>query len=278
MNETLTGKTVVVTGASSGVGAAAARQLAALGATVAVVGRDHGRTMDVAEQCSGRGRAFVADLSSLASVAELASRLAETYPVIDVLANNAGFIAASKELTVDGIETTFAVNHVAPFLLTQLLDANLRASTDARVITTSSTVHSSGKLDRPFDRDAKWTSWGAYGDSKLANIAFTAELARRMQGSKVIASCFHPGVVHTGFGRDKGLIAAFQKALGPIFLLTPEKGADTLVFLASDSGAASNNGKYWVKRRVVATAMTEDRAAAETLWTRTAALVDRSTS
>lgn len=166
------GRTVVVTGASSGIGAAAARSLADAGATVAVVGRNPARTNDVANECLGRGRAFVADMSSLASVAELAEELADAYPVIDVLANNAGFIAAKHELTVDGIESTFAVNHVAPFLLTRLLMPNLRASSEARVITTSSSVHTTGRLDRPFNPDLKWSSWGSYGDSKLANIAF----------------------------------------------------------------------------------------------------------
>ena len=166
----MAGKNVVVTGASSGIGAAAAKALAGAGAVVAVVGRDARRTEAVARQCGGQGRAFVADMSSLAAVAELAAELAAAYPVIDVLANNAGFIAANKQLTVDGIESTFAVNHVAPFLLTRLLDSNLRASGEARVVTTSSAAHSSGHLSRPFESSAKWTSWGAYGDSKMANI------------------------------------------------------------------------------------------------------------
>ena len=270
------GKTVVVTGESSGIGAAAARALADLGATVAVVGRNPERTGEVAQQCLGRGRAFVADMSSLDAVAALAEQLAAAYPVIDVLANNAGFIAAKNEPTVDGIESTFAVNHVAPFLLTRLLEPNLKASSEARVVTTSSAAHKTGRLDRPFDPNAQWTSWGAYGDSKLANIAFTTELDRRMAGTTVGANCFHPGVVHTGFGRDKGLLALLQSTMGRFLLISPEKGADTLVFLASAPEAVRTTGKYWVKRKVKSPAPAgHDATSAQLLWSQTAALVSK---
>jgi NAD(P)-dependent dehydrogenase (short-subunit alcohol dehydrogenase family) len=272
--ENMQGMIVVVTGASSGIGAAGARALANAGATVAVVGRDKDRTNQVAQECLGKGRAFVADMSSLASVVALAHELAEAYPVIDVLANNAGFIAAKDEKTVDGIESTFAVNHVAPFLLTRLLEPNLQASVQARVITTSSSAHNTGKLDRPFDSGAKWSSWGAYGDSKLANIAFTAELDRRMQGTNVSANCFHPGVVHTGFGRDKGMLSLLQNTLGRYFLITAEKGADTLVYLASDPEATKTTGKFWVKRKVAKpSAEGSDSAGAKVLWDKTEALI-----
>lgn len=268
------GKIVVVTGASSGIGAAAARTLANAGATVAVVGRDKDRTNQVAQECLGNGRAFVADMSLLASVVALAKELAEAYPVIDVLANNAGFIAAKDEKTVDGIESTFAVNHVAPFLLTRLLEPNLQASDQARVITTSSSAHNTGKLDRPFDSNAKWSSWGAYGDSKLANIAFTSELDRRMRGTNISANCFHPGVVHTGFGRDKGMLSLLQNTLGRYFLITAEKGADTLVYLASDPEATKTTGKFWVKRKVTKpSSQGSDTNAAKVLWEKTEALV-----
>jgi NAD(P)-dependent dehydrogenase (short-subunit alcohol dehydrogenase family) len=272
--ESMRGKIVVVTGASSGIGAAGARALANCGATVAVVGRDKQRTNQVAHECLGNGRAFVADMSSLTSVVALAKELAEAYPVIDVLANNAGFIAAKDEKTVDGIESTFAVNHVAPFLLTRLLEPNLRASAQARVITTSSSAHNTGKLDRPFDTNAKWSSWGAYGDSKLANIAFTAELDRRMKGTNISANCFHPGVVHTGFGRDKGMLSMLQNTLGRYFLITAEKGADTLVYLATDPEGTKTTGKFWVKRKVMKpSAEGSDTNGAKVLWDKTEALV-----
>ncbi len=267
-------KTVVITGASSGIGAAAARAIAQAGARVAVVGRNPTRTKEVAEECMGRGRAFVADMSSLASVAELAEELTSAYPIIDVLANNAGFIADKRVLTVDGIESTLAVNHVAPFLLTQLLEPNVKAADHGRVITTSSSAHTTGRLDRLFDSNAKWSSWGAYGDSKLANIAFTSELDRRFAGTNATANCFHPGVVHTGFGRDKGLISMFQNTLGKLVLLTPEKGADTLVYLASSDEALKTHGKFWVKRKVKSPSPAgQDAVAASLLWTQTAALV-----
>ncbi len=272
--ESIKGKVVVVTGASSGIGAAGARALAEAGATVAVVGRNKERTNQVAQECLGNGRAFVADMSSLASVATLAKELAEAYPVIDVLANNAGFIAPKDEKTIDGIESTFAVNHVAPFLLTRLLEPNLHASAQARVITTSSSAHNTGKLDRPFETNAKWSSWGAYGDSKLANIAFTAELDRRMQGTNVSANCFHPGVVHTGFGRDKGILSLLQNTLGRYFLISAEKGADTLVYLAYSDEASKTTGKFWVKRNVrKPSAEGSDTNGAKVLWDKTEALI-----
>jgi NAD(P)-dependent dehydrogenase (short-subunit alcohol dehydrogenase family) len=272
--ENMQGKVVVITGASSGIGAAGARALANAGATVAVVGRDRDRTNHVAQECLGNGRAFVADMSSLASVAALAKELAQAYPVIDVLANNAGFIAAKDEKTVDGIESTFAVNHVAPFLLTRLLEPNLQASARARVITTSSSAHNTGKLDRPFETNAKWSSWGAYGDSKLANIAFTTELDRRMQGTKISANCFHPGVVHTGFGRDKGLLSLLQNTIGRLILISAEKGADTLVYLASDQEAVKTTGKFWVKRKVVKPSTAGlDVDGAKIHWEKTEALI-----
>lgn len=267
------GKTVVITGASSGIGAAAARRLADMGATVAVVGRDPERTRAVADECLGRGRAFIADMSSLAAVAALAAELAGVYPVIDVLANNAGFIAAKRELTVDGIESTIAVNHVAGFLLTRLLEPNLKASSQARVVTTSSAAHRTGRLDRVFDTTARWSSWGAYGNSKLANIAFTTELDRRMKGSTVSANCFHPGLVRSGFGRDKGLLSLAIGATGGLFMLTPEKGADTLVYLATETEPAQVTGRYWVRRHAHQTATAgRDPKTVERLWTETAAL------
>ena len=267
------GKTIVITGASSGIGAAAARRLADMGATVAVVGRDAERTRSVAGECLGRGRAFVADFSSLDSVAALAAELGDAYPVIDVLANNAGFIAAKRALTVDGIESTIAVNHVAAFLLTRLLDANLKASPQARVVTTSSAAHRTGRLDRVFDSTARWSSWAAYGNSKLANIAFTTELDRRMQGTTVSANCFHPGLVRTGFGRDKGLLSLAISATGGLGMVSPEQGADTLVFLAAEDEPARVHGRYWVRRRPHQSANAgRDPKTIERLWTETAAV------
>ena len=267
------GKTIVITGASSGIGAATARRLADMGAAVAVVGRDPERTRAVADECLGRGRAFVADLSSLDAVATLAAELGDAYPVIDVLANNAGFIAAKRELTVDGIESTIAVNHVAGFLLTRLLDANLKAAPQARVITTSSAAHRTGRLDQVFDTTGRWSSWGAYGNSKLANIAFTTELDRRMKGTTVSANCFHPGIVRTGFGRDKGLLSLALSATGGIGRVSPDQGADTLVYLAIDEEPARVTGRYWVRRRPHQAANSgRDPKTIDRLWTETAAL------
>lgn len=263
------GRTVVVTGASSGIGRAAARELALLGAEVAVVGRDRERTEAVAAETGGR--AFLADFDRLESVHELAEALLGAYPTIHVLANNAGGMAG-RGLTTDGNGITFQRNHLAAFLLTNLLLERLRetaASAPAgsvRVIQTSSGANTSGRV-RLDDLDglrSPWLAgWPAYSAVKLENILFTRELARRSVGSGVGTWAFHPGFVATGFGGTNPLIT-----LGKRLALSPEEGAQPLVRLAAVAQVAAPSGNYF--SRLTAPGRTarqaDDADLARALW------------
>ena len=266
------GTVVVVTGASSGIGAAGARELADRGATLAVVGRNERRTRDVALECGPQATPFIADFASLASVQALGNSLLSAYPRIDVLVNNAGFIAGRFERTVDGIESTMAVNHVATFLLTRLLEDRLRANRGSRVITTSSVAHASSHLHvEDFDGEFNWRAFRAYSRSKLANVLFTRELAVRWPG--VAANCFHPGVVDSGFGDSNPMLKFFMPVVR-LGLIGPEKGARTMVQLASAPEGGTVTGEYWVRGKVSKTsAQGNDMALANRLWERTEEMV-----
>jgi retinol dehydrogenase-12 len=263
------GKVCVVTGATSGIGAAAA--LARLGATVVLVGRDRGRTEAAAAEIgSVRGsppRAEVADLASLEQVRGLAGRLAGLER-IDVLVNNAGLVLGERRITPDGFEYVFALNHLAPFLLTSLLLPKLTASAPARVVTVTSDAHSAARLDLSDPNlERRWDSWRSYANSKLANILFTRELARRLDGTGVTANCAHPGVVRTGFGREARPLLKLGVTIARPFMLSPERGADTIVYLASSPDVADQTGGYYVKRqRREPSAAARDDAAARQLW------------
>jgi retinol dehydrogenase 12 len=265
------GKVCVVTGATSGIGKAAATALARLGATVVLVGRDRGRTeaaaAEIGSVSASPPRAEIADLASLEQVRGLAERLAGLQR-IDVLINNAGLVLTERRITPDGFEHVFTVNHLAPFLLTNLLLPKLTASAPARVVTVSSDAHSAARLDLGDPNlGSGWDRWRSYANSKLANILFTRELARRLDGAGVTANCAHPGVVRTGFGRDvRGLMKAGITIARP-FMLSPERGADTVVYLASSPDVADQTGGYYVKRqRREPSADARDDAAARKLW------------
>jgi NAD(P)-dependent dehydrogenase (short-subunit alcohol dehydrogenase family) len=243
----------VVTGATSGIGRAAASELARRGARVAVHGRSREkceRTVAEIKAESGNDRveAFVADLNSQEQVRALAAALLERYPKIHVLLNNAGLLNASFSETVDGIETTLAVNHLAPFMLTNLLLDRLKESQPARIVNVASEAHRFGTLDLEDleFRRRKYRSLQVYGVSKLLNVLFTHELARRLEGTQVTANALHPGVVNTGLG-DNNPPSLLLRAMRMLkFLMrTPEKGAETAVFLASSPDAADVTGKYW---------------------------------
>jgi NAD(P)-dependent dehydrogenase (short-subunit alcohol dehydrogenase family) len=268
------GKQVLLTGATNGIGLAAAVELARRGAKLAIVARSR----EKAEEAVGRIKAATpgatidvleADLASKASVRKLAAEALERYPRIDVLVNNAGAINVERQLTNDGIELTWAVNHLAPFLLTTLLEDRLKGSAPARVITTSSNAHQGAHI--PFDDLAGERSYGLqgferYGQSKLANILFTRELARRLEGTGVTAYCYHPGLVNTGFNHNNGLLMGIGMAIVRPFSRSPEKGAETLVWLA-DSADPEPNGAYFHDRKAVTpTAAGQDDAAARRLW------------
>ena len=265
------GTVCVVTGATSGIGQAAAAALARLGATVVMVGRDRDRTEAAAARIAAVStsppRAEIADLASLEQVRELAARLAGLER-IDVLINNAGLVLGERRITPDGLEHVFAVNHLAPFLLTSLLLPKLTASGPARVVTVTSDAHSAARLDLSDPNlEHGWDSWRSYANSKLANILFTRELARRLDGTGVTANCAHPGVVRTGFGQESRPLLKLGITIARPFMASPERGADTIVYLATSPDVAGETGGYYVKRqRREPSAAARDDTAARELW------------
>ena len=269
----LRGQTVVITGASSGIGAEAARRLAELGATVAVVGRSPDKTAAVAQRIGGR--AHLADYGRLDDVRRLAADLLAAYERIDILANNAGAIFTSRITSTDGHEMTFQVNYLAPFLLTNLLLARLAAAPDgARVINTASDVYRHARLD-PDDLDGtRRPLRQAYPASKLALILFTRELARRTGGTGITASAFHPGVVATDLGRGSPFFRLMNSWLGRAVLSTPRRGAEPLLHLATIADPQSVNGCYLnrLKPQDPAAGQARDPGLARQLWERSAQL------
>jgi NAD(P)-dependent dehydrogenase (short-subunit alcohol dehydrogenase family) len=269
-------KTIVITGASDGIGAAAARELGGPGDKVVVVGRSREKTAAVAKELGADY--FVADFERLDEVRALAAALLAKYPRIDVLANNAGGIMGTREETVDGHEKTFQVNHLAPFLLTRLLMGRLVES-KAIVINTSSVANQLfGKLDiEDLEARAAYSPNKAYGDAKLANILFTRELHRRYHGQGIHTAAFHPGNVATNFsaGSTSAMRFLYQTFLKRLFLITPEKGADTLVWLAqSTPGTDWVSGEYYCKRKIAkANKQAYDGSLAELLWKKSSSML-----
>jgi NAD(P)-dependent dehydrogenase (short-subunit alcohol dehydrogenase family) len=278
------GKTCIVTGASNGIGLETAVALAGMGATVAMVARDRTRgEAAVAEVNRRSGSAtahlLLADLASLDDIRRLAGEVRATYPRIDVLVNNAGAYNATRSETRDGFETTFGVNHLAYFLLTNLLLDVIKASAPARIVNVSSTAHVRAKLD--FDdlqSEKNYAGFQTYGRSKLANVLFTYELARRLEGTGVTANCLHPGVVRTGFGKNNsGATRVFFnifQAVGKPFLLSPAKGAATTIYLASSPEVEGVTGKYFANSREKnSNDASHDLESARRLWEMSEAMV-----
>jgi NAD(P)-dependent dehydrogenase (short-subunit alcohol dehydrogenase family) len=267
---------VVVTGATSGIGEHAALQLAELGATVVPVGRDPGRLARVDAELRKRGseaEPLQADFASQAEVRRLADDLLERHERIDVLVNNAGVVRSSRKLSPDGREMTMAINHFAPFLLTNLLLDRLVASAPARVVTTASDAHGAGVIDvDDLDMERKWSIFRAYGTSKLANILFTRELARRLELTAVSANCLHPGVIRTRLGRG-GIAGITWRIMSP-FMSSPRKGGARIVHVAADPIGAEVTGRYFDddRPRALRGQAADDDLAAQ-LWERSAALV-----
>jgi len=267
----MNGKVCVVTGATSGIGKAAATALAGMGSQVVLVGRDRGRAEATAAEIGAKStvppKVEIADLAVMEQVRALAGRLA-SLERIDVLINNAGLVVSERRVTQDGFEYVFAVNHLAPFLLTNLLLPKLTGSAPARVVTVTSDAHTAARLDLDDPSlEQGWESWRSYANSKLANILFTRELARRLDGTGVTANCAHPGVVRTGFGRDAKPLMRLGMTIARPFFLSPERGADTIVYLASSPDVAGETGGYYVKRqRREPSAAARDDAAARRLW------------
>jgi retinol dehydrogenase 14 len=269
----MAGRTVLVTGGTGGIGKATALGLAALGARVAITGRDHRRADDAAREIGEAGDhpvdAFVGDMASQAEVRRLADQVLERLDVIDVLVNNVGGYWNTRHVTADGLERTFAVNHLGPFLLTSLLLDRLGRSTSARVVTVASHAHASGRI--AFDDlqgERSYSGARAYNQSKLANVLFTYELARRLRGTAVTANALHPGVVSTSFGaEDPGRAQRLAVPLLRPFMRSPRQGAATSIHLASDPGVGQVTASYFVNRRSrKSSERSYDESAAAHLW------------
>jgi NAD(P)-dependent dehydrogenase (short-subunit alcohol dehydrogenase family) len=270
------GRTIIVTGASDGIGAAAARRLTAQGERVVVVGRSATKTAAVAAELGADS--FVADFARLDSVRELAANLLEAYPRIDVLANNAGGLMGEREITQDGFEKTFQVNHLGPFLLTNLLLDTLVASHASVLNTSSVAAKRFGHLDLDdLDNARSYSPTKAYGDGKLANVLFTRELHRRFHGAGISTAAFHPGNVATSFASDTTSILRFvyHTPLKRLVLISPERGSQDLVWLATAApGVAWTSGAYYDKKKVAGThEQADDVELARDLWDRSATMV-----
>ena len=271
---------VVLTGATRGIGRAAALELALQGAELALVGREPERVREVAREARATGggapvHEHVADLTSMAQVRALGEELQARFEHIDVLANNAGAMFASRGVTPEGFERTFALNQLAPLLLTSLLLPRLAGG---RVVTTASDAHKGGRLDLDdLQSERSYSAMRVYGTTKLCNILFTRELSRR--APELHATCFHPGVVRTGFGKNEsGIWKVVTTVAGPFFR-SPTRGARSLVWLALSEDASSLNGVYVEDEKIVApSAHAQDDTLARQLWERSSELVGLSAS
>jgi retinol dehydrogenase 12 len=271
-NGGMEGKVVLITGGTSGIGKAAATALAAMGAGVVVTGRNEERGEAALAEIRRRSGSqkvslMLADLAVQAEVRKLAEGFKERYDRLDVLVNNAGLVQSKRTETPDGIELTLAVNHLAPFLLTNLLLDLLKKSAPSRVITISSEARRRAQID--FDdlqSERRYRAFQVYGMTKKANILFTYELAERLEGSGVVANCLHPGAVNTNFAQNnRGPIALLFRVFKP-FMRSPEQGADTLVYLASSPEAGEMSGQYLTDRKEVSPAEPRDDVLQKRLW------------
>lgn len=263
------GKHVLITGGNSGIGLVASMELAKQGATVVLACRDSDKTSAALEQINSVARTetinLPVDLANLQSVRDLAQAYKTQYQQLDVLINNAGIFPAKQRLTDDGFEMQFGVNHLAHFLLThQLLDL-LKQSAPSRIVTVSSKLHAKGNIDfESFQGYPKYNPQTAYGQSKLANVLFSNELAERLSGSGVTSNCLHPGAVSTDIVRD--MPWAIRKLLGLLFI-APDKGAKTTLMLASDASLTDTTGKYYDQCELAAcAALANDKALRQKLW------------
>jgi NAD(P)-dependent dehydrogenase (short-subunit alcohol dehydrogenase family) len=268
----MNGRTVLVTGGTGGIGQATAKGLAAMGARVAITGRDPGRAeaaaADIVAADGPPVAVFIADMSVQGDVRRLAAEVLAALPRIDVLVNNVGGFWNSRHVTADGLEQTFALNHLAPFLLTHLLTARLVTGAPARVVTVSSDAQRLGRID--FDDlqgERSWSGQRAYNQSKLANVLFTYELARRLRGTGVTATSLHPGIVRSGFGaEDPGRI---QRVITPFMglLKSPEQGARTSIHLASSPDVEGVTGQFFTDGKARRSSRRSyDEAVGRRLW------------
>ena len=267
------GKTIVISGATSGIGEVAALELARAGARIVFLAREPGRAeatlrkLEAAAPGIGH-RAHFADLSNIVETRRAGDAIGAAEPRIDALINNAGAMFARRQMTSEGLELTFALNHMSYFLLAAALRERLAASAPARIVSTASDAHQGARLDFDDLQSARsYNGWKAYGRSKLANILLTRELARRLAGTGVIANCLHPGFVATRFGDSSGGWTSRLIPWAKMFAISPEQGADTIVYLASSPEVEGVTGEYFVKRKIERpSAAAQDDAAAIRLW------------
>ena len=281
------GRTAIVTGANAGIGLWTATGLAKAGAQVVMVCRDPHRGEDARAAISRAGSRepdlVIADFASLKAVHDAANRILDRHPQIHILVNNAGLFAPQRELTVDGYEMTIAINHLAPFLLTNTLLPALERGGElhrhARIVTVASQAARRANIDLgDLMLSRRYSMMAAYAQSKLANILFTKELARRLPPSPVTANCLHPGVVATGIGSKGGVSGFIWNTLKPVFL-SPEKGAVNSLYVATSPAIEGISGAYFVKQRpAAANPLAEDRAIASRLWLESQKLVDAALS
>jgi NAD(P)-dependent dehydrogenase (short-subunit alcohol dehydrogenase family) len=277
-NGHLAGKIILVTGATSGIGYITARELSRQGAQVILVGRDPLRTgsaVDSIRSETGNSQvsSMLADLASQAEIRRLAEQFNRQYPHLDVLVNNAGGFFLRRRVSPDGLEMTFALNHLAYFLLTLLLlpaleAASREAAGNARIVNVASDAHESGKINfNDLQSEHRYFSWAAYGQSKLANVLFTYELARRLGDRRVTANVLHPGFVSTNFAHNNGILAKAALTLMRFSMLSPEEGAQTSIYLASSLEVQGVTGEYFVRRQARPSAPASyDLATASRLW------------
>lgn len=267
------GKVVVITGATSGIGLVAAQRLAAMGARIVMVARDKGRSeaalASLPKSAGGAHTVHYADLSRLSEMKRVAGEIAAAEPKIDVLMNNAGALFGSRIVTEDGLEATFALNHMSYFVVTHGLWERLAATTGARVVNTASDAHEGAKLDFNDLQSANgYRGFKVYSRSKLCNILFTRELARRLQRTRATANSLHPGFVNTRFGDESGGMLSVGVRIAKNFAISVDKGAETMVYLASSNEVANVSGTYFYKCKAATPSKEaqDDQAAAARLW------------
>lgn len=273
MNVQMSEKTILITGATNGIGLVAARELAKMGAGIVLVSRSAEKCAQMAEQLkretgNTKIESIAADLASHAGTQKVAHEFKKRHTRLDVLLNNAGAIFMQRQLSADGIEMTWALNHLGYFVLTMLLLDTLKASGAARIVNVSSDAHRSGKIN--FDdlqMEKGYAGLAAYQQSKLANILFTYELARKLEGSKVTANVLHPGLIRTGFNRNNGPLMRFAMTFLGLFSRNDIEGAQTSIYLASSPEVEGVSGKYFEDSKAVPSSPASyNRAAAERLW------------
>ena len=271
-NGRLQDKIIMITGATSGIGEVTAHNLAAMGATLIIVARNETKAKatqtSIQQQTGNQPDILLADLSVQAQIRQLAASFQEKYDRLDVLVNNAGAFILNREESADGFEMTWATNHLNYFLLTNLLLDSLKASDTARIVNVASDAHTGGEIhfDDP-NLANNYGSWKAYSQSKLANIMFTYQLARHLEGAQITTNALHPGFVRTGFAKNNGWLSRLLVPIIQLGAISEEKGAETMTYLASSPEVAGVSGKYFEKKTAVSSsAISYDEAAQKRLW------------